>query len=226
MSVGAPYQYTLPEGPYGSTLGDGVNQFTDPTGEIEAVPYTGTPPYGEPPLWEATEPAPWPVDPPFDSTWEDDYLHEQIHGAPNRGYDIEVWVNPSNPGVPNLGPANAPSGQTGHTQNILPDPAAEQGWGLDPAIVNARYPNVQGANPYYASGTYRRNGQLDFNSDGLPLNGGALDIELQNQLRYQRSTTHGRLADVPQSVPYSSVVPVGGQAGPLAIIPEGDEAIY
>lgn len=221
---------TNPNSAYG-TLADGVYQYADDMGEIQAIPNTRTPPYGEPVLNVDGYESPYPVGQPIDTDAEDEALHQQINGPSggwaSHGYDIGEWVNPSNPGIPNLGPVNQQPVQSGHSQIVIPNPAAEQGWGLDPAIVNSRYPHSENTNPFYGYARYRRNGSLEFNSTGIPLNGGALNIELQRSMTQRRSTVHQRLADVPASVPYSSTVPVGGSAGPLALVPNTeDEAIY
>jgi hypothetical protein len=151
-------------------------------------------------------------------------------GAPWRGYRIQGWVNPSNPGVPNLGPVNEQPFYSGHSQITVPNPSAEQGWGLDPAVLLARFPHSEGVNPFYSVGRYRRNGSLDFNASGLPF--GHVTAGRVQQLTVasrQRSSVHRRLVDNPQPVPYSSTVPVGGSAGPIPfynLVPDHDEGIY
>lgn len=216
----------FPQRPYG-TQGIGVQQFPV-DGEFQAIPNTGTPPFGEPVLYDETSELPFPVDPPFSTAREDDFLHEQINGTPWHGYEIGEWVNPSNPGIPNLGPPNVQDFQSGHSQIAPHNPSAEQGWGLDPAILQARYPHSENINPFYATGTHRRNGALEFSSQGLPFGSVTQQhVQAQSAVTRGRSTVHQRLADNPIAVPYSStVVPVPGNAGPMNLIPAADEGIY
>lgn len=215
------------------TLGAGQRQFVGDEGEFQGMPYRGTPPFGEPVLNDEFDEAVWPIDPPIDPAYEDAYLHGQMHGTPWHGYFIQGWVNPSNPGIPNLGPVNEQPFYSGHSQITVPNPSAEQGWGMDPAVLLPRFPHSEGVNPFYSSGRYRRNGQLEFNSAGIPFGSvtqqrvQALTIGTRN-----RSSVHDRLADFQPGVPYSStIVPVGGQAGPQALyayapLPTEDDGIY
>lgn len=213
-----------PDAVYG-TLGSGVDRF-QADGDFQAIPNRTTPPLGEPPLYDEAEEPVYPLDPPINTAAEDELLHAQMHGAPWRGYRIQGWVNPSNPGIPNLGPVNDQPYVSGHSQITVPNPSAEQGWGLDPAILLARYPHSEGVNPFYATGRHRRNGQMEFTASGLPFGNIVADQTLTAVSR-GRSTTHQRLADTPASIPYSSTVPVGGSAGPIPnLVPDHDEAIY
>lgn len=223
---------TDPTSAYGTLGENGVMFAVDPnTGEIEQVPYTGTSPYGEPALFQSPEvPAaiPFEANQRIDVAAEDEFLHEQLHGTPWHGYEILEWVNPENPGIPNLGPPNEQDFQSGHTSIVVHNSSAEQGWGMDPALLVARYPKVQNTNPFYATGTHRRNGEFPWAVAGLPF----ADLTQQNvQLshvgRRRTSSVHGKLADIPPFVPYSeNVVPVQGNAGPLNLIPDGAEGIY
>lgn len=214
-----------PRTPQG-TLGAGVGQFSDGE-EFQAIPWTGTSPYGEAALYAESEEAPYPTDPRIDPAGEEEFLHDQMYGVPWHTYYLAGWVNPSNPGIPNLGPPNEQDNQSGHSQIVVHNPSAEQGWGMDPAILVARYPHSEGVNPFYARGTHRRNGALEFTSAGLPF--GSMtqqSVQMQTVLTRRRSTVHRRLADNPMAVPYSSTVPVHGQAGPMNLIPEADEGVY
>ena len=222
----------VPGPPFG-VLAEGVVQYVDPeTGEIERIPYTGTPPFGEADLGVAvTEEPILPAAP--NPTLEMDLLHEQVHGTPfstpdGRGYDIEQWQNPSNPGIPNLGPVEGDTGTLARDAVVHHYQSDEQGWGMDPAVLLPRYPVSEGLFPGYSIGTHRRMGDLEWLPDMMPFGDRALtNVELQYQLRRKVSAVHGKLVDNPQAVPYSStVLPVPGQAGPLNLVPEADEAIY
>jgi hypothetical protein len=98
------------------------------------APYTMTPPYGEPipaeeiangPQLEQTEPAPAP------QGYTDDELVPIISDADPSTFPAPEWENDPQyyglgvpPGVPNW---NQPV-ETGHSQIVLPNPAAENGW--------------------------------------------------------------------------------------------------
>lgn len=221
-----------PNSVYG-TLGEpGIGFAINPmTGDIEQVPYTGTSPYGEPAMFlspEVPEAVPADAHQRIDVAREDAFLHDQLHGTPWHGYRIEEWVNPENPGIPNLGPVNEQDFQSGHTSAVVHNASAEQGWGMDPAILHARYPKVENTNPFYATGTRRRNGELAWFVPGLPFSDVVQQrVQLQHAGRRRTSSVHGKLADIPAFVPYSeNRVPVPGNAGPMNILPEGTEGIY
>jgi hypothetical protein len=218
------------------TQGTGVLTYIDPeTGDIEAIPNTATPPWGED-QWLGAAPVPSPIggeddnwlgDPPPDSQAEQAAQEFWIEdGRAWHGYQADLGVNPQNPGVPNLGPANVQDFQTGDSQIVRHVPAAEQGWGLDPAILVPRFPHVENTNPYWDSFAHRRMGDLEWVPQDMPFG----DLTAQNVELYWRgykrpSRLHGRLVDQPPAIPYSYQVPVG-QAGPLDLIPVGDEAVY
>lgn len=223
--------------PYG-TLADGIYTYIDSDGELQAIPNTGTPPFGEPVLnteLELEDPiagAPVaPVDPPLALSAEEDFLHEQLHGAPWHGYHGDANVNPANPGIPNLGPVGEQPYMSAHTSALIHNSSAEQGWGLDPAILLPRYPQAQGVNPYYRNlGTHRRMGDLEYVPTAVPF--GDLtqqNVQLQWQLRRRVSQSHGAQVDNPPPMSYAERVghvPVHGQAGPLNLVPETDIGIY
>lgn len=216
---------------YGTHGEPGIGFSIDPiTGSIEQVPYTRTAPYGEGPLIEAAQ-----IDaglPPdahanFRPGDEEVFLHEAIHGTPWHGYDIQEWVNPTNPGIPNLGPVNEQPFQSAHTSAVQHNPSAEQGWGMDPAILLPRYPKVTNTNPAYARGTRRRMGDLEFDPESLPFwNVTGQNRAFQQAGQHRSSSMHGKLADIPAAVPFSSTVPVYGNAGPFDILPDAVQAIY
>lgn len=201
--------------------------------DAQQVPWTGTPPYGEPPLYNENfdlnddQVTPNPTTPPFNTAQERDAQHEWIHGTPWHGYDIQEWVNPQNPGIPNLGPVNIQPFESSHTNAMPHNASAEQGWGLDPAILYPRRPNVQNTNPYWSMTQFRRMGGLAWNVPGIPFG----DVTQQRPQAYaagrrRPSFTHNRLSDVPPNVPFSSTVPVYGNAGPIDILPEDPGGVY
>lgn len=210
------------------TLGGGLITEVDVYGNIQAFSYTGTPPYGELPLHDETvsdaDQGIAPIPRVTDAQMET-FLHEQIHGTPWHGYDIQHVVNGDNPGIPNLGPVNEQDFQSGHTQITVENSSAEQGWGMDPAILYARFPRSDGANPDYASGIHRRNGTLDWDAPGIPF---SQFTQGQSQLQWQlqrRSGQHTRVIDPATGVPFVEVVPVYGQAGPIPELPNVETGV-
>lgn len=231
-----------PTSAYG-TLGDGTLTYVDELGDIQVIPDTQTPPYGEPPMVgpldgdpdmggdEFANPifGPDVGGPTFGPIGDDtETIHEEIHGtAQPRGYAIEDWQNPSNPGIPNLGPINDQPAMTAATSARHHFQSDEQGWGLDPAILHPRFPHSENVFPGYGQAVRKRNGTLEVSSFDLPYGQfSAINWELQYQEMRRASSLHGRLFDTPTPVAYSDTVPVGGQAGPFNLIPEGDEGVY
>jgi hypothetical protein len=232
--------YTPGEPLLGDTLQTGVPAYVSDTGDLETIPWTGTPPEGEPTLlgpWAGPggETAdvletPYAGDPPFSEDVEDLMLHDAIHGPGLQGYNIESWANPSNPGIPNLGPVNAQPlmGGASSTSGSSPrDPSVEQGWGMDPAVILARYPHSENVNPFYNQYVYRRFGT--YNEVWAGPEYGAFS-NIADELRWQdvlnSGSGHARLVDNPQGVPYSSTVPIGGGYTGQEYIPDSDEAVY
>ena len=216
----------------------------DSVGGISQAQPDGTPPFGEPVLYPVRA-----IDPgnPWDSVTaiyrdqvmidhaaEESVLHHQIHDAlgqatPATRYPLtgKERVNPTNPGIPNLGPPNRQANQSGHTSIIVHNASAEQGWGLDPAILVPRFPRATGDNRYYArlSG-YRRNGSMDVvvAPPQIAVVTQGARMSLFARLR-QTSTVHGALADVAPSVPWSSNQPIGPSIF-VNTLPPDVEAIY
>lgn len=215
-----------------SNLDIPVQPTVDGVGGISQVQIDGTPPYGEPVLYVDQIQAIYRDSIMIDPTTEEEIIHRWIHDAfPNTAPDSPITgkyqVGPDNPGIPNLGPPNRQLGQSGHSQNIVPNPSAEQGWGLDPAILIPRFPRSVGDNRYYArlSG-YRRNGSMD-----IVVAPPGVDFVTQGKrqaifgpTRF-RSQTHKRLVDIPASVPYSANQPIGPTVF-INTLPDGVEAIY
>jgi hypothetical protein len=219
---------TNPNSAYGTT-GLGQSVFYDEFGDIQAIPYNVTPPYGEPAIRQANPGEDpnltlfsAPPDPPFNSAQEDQMLHEWVHGTPWHGIDLGEWVNPTNPGIPNLGPVNDQPFQSAHTNAVPHNASAEQGWGMDPAILYARYPKVQSTNPYWSMGAFRRMGGLAWWVPGIPF-GSMTQGEVQAWWASQKRTgTHARLVDVPPNVPFSATVPIAHQAASQPLPAEAD----
>jgi hypothetical protein len=168
-----------------------------------------------------------PVEPPVNTKAERQAQHEWIHGTPWKGYDLEEWVNPENPGIPNLGPVNDQPFYSGHTNAVPHNASAEQGWGLDPAILYPRFPKVQNTNPFWSVGAFRRMGGLAWAAPGIPYGDVTQkDGQAYAAARRRPSYTHGKLSDIPSNVPYSSTVPVGGATGGPNILPDDPGGVY
>lgn len=222
---------TNPRSAYGTLGLTGTIYYEGAFGGLDSYPDHGTAPEGEMPLIETQhEPGTAPVTIVQEITPDasEVFLHEQVHGVPWDGYDLGEWVNPSNPGIPNLGPPNEQDFQSGHTSAIVHNQSLEQGAMLDPAILVTRYPKSENVNPFYATGSWRRNGTFIPAIGDLPfgqLTQGSRQMQAMGRRRV--SVVHGRVADVPVAVPFSSNrIPVGGNAGPMNILPLGTEGIY
>lgn len=226
---------------YDGTLGDGTLTYVDELGDIQVIPDTRTPPWGEdsPETGPADAGSQWgdptwgpstPVNPgPIDSGQQYDEDHEAIHGtAQPRGYDIEAWQNPSNPGIPNLGPINQQPAVSARFSVVHHYQSDEQGWGMDPAIINPRFPHSENVFPGYGQGTRKRNGTLEVSSIDYPYGTNTAEVwELQYQELRNASRLHARLVDNPQPVPFSSTVPDSIAAGAVISQELGyDEAVY
>jgi hypothetical protein len=212
----------------------------DAYGDVQTIPYTGTPPWGEPVAHVIPEQAafgnPWDSVTAIyaggatmiDTALEDDLLHAWIHDAgPNYGTDYPNGsINSDNPGVPNLGPPNEQLYQSSHTSAVQHNSSAEQGFGMDPAILVARFPRTAGDNPYHGLWTHKRNGQYEYVPDPAKLHTvtqGTWQAQWQKVIRV--SSMHARLVDVPQSVPFSQTVRLGG-GSPGSPLPVDTEGIY
>lgn len=261
-NMGAGVQEETAQSPYvveSKAGGVAVGYWSPPEGgfgepyEYEVIPYTGTPPAGEGDLESAASYGGdntgvymgsdpdygWPgsVEPPQLATIRDQLElaeAEQSGLGQPRTIVLEEWVNPINPGVPNLGPVNEQNYQDGDSQIVRHVPSHEQGALLDPVLLQSRFPHVENTNPYYNEyGQYRRNGEVEY-VPAAEMPWGrmeAMNWQLQFADRMMFSgQSHGKLADVPASVPYSSTqLPTPGQAGPFGFASDlvaGDEAYY
>src|SRR5581483_2117622 len=191
-----------------ATRGAGVLQYVDQDGEPQAIPVTQSSFYPAP-IWSAEEISE--VNDEFAETGLSPYVVDppvNLHATEEREHEQPAF--------------------TSRTQVVPHVQSEEQGWGMEGRVAEERFPLVQGPNPYYNFWAWRRNGALDFSSEGVPFgrvtNAGVQAIE---ELRRNRSSVHQRVVDNPASVYFSETVPVEGQAGP---IPEPlsvhDEAIY
>jgi hypothetical protein len=144
-------------------------------------------------------------------------IDEQLNGqTPNATYEL-AWVNPEVLGPTGYGPWNDPSNyQTGHSQNILSNPASEQGWGVGPARAWAHYPQSECPNPDRNMGQHLRNGQYPYVSAETALYY-RTQLEWEQQWAgYKFRSPVAPVANVPPSVPFVQTVPTyGGGFMPL-----------
>lgn len=122
------------------------------------VPYRGTPPWGEPPAYEQFDAGVLPASEIEMSPSED--LHARINLAFGHDALHLDWYNDPQFGWPPPGAPNVQDFQSGHTQVIVQNQAAEQGALTDPAFIWPRYPHMENHARAYNWGTARRNGGL------------------------------------------------------------------
>ncbi len=70
----------------------------------------------------------------------------------------EIIVNPHEWTPTGWGPENEQPFQSGHTNNLITNPSAEQGMGVGPERRWAHYPHVEQPNPYRNLNAYQRAG--------------------------------------------------------------------
>lgn len=160
---------------------------------------------------------------------EDDWLHEVVNGETSNAAIDESWVNNMVYGPQGFGDWNEQAYETGHTQIIQADPAAEQGWGVGPARRWAHYPKTDSPNPTRNFGTHNRNGQLPWVAASSSLyERSQLAWEAQWQPYKYRSPV-SPVVPVPVSVPFVQVVPTfggGPSPHPGVDLPVGDEGVF
>jgi hypothetical protein len=195
--------------------------------DLESVPYRGTAPWGEHPIYDEPEqpiiPAHTPIVSPSD---EDRQLHKDINLAfgtlalqldYHGGNDDQYGYPP--PGAPNVQPF-----QSGHTSITVHNQSAEQGWGTDPAFKWPRYPHMENKFPgYNANGVFRRNGQW---IQGALLHPRQKYMQHQRDMQLRHAIMHRMhgviVTDAPSVTHTYNVVPIDptGQE-PFAIGVEG-----
>lgn len=129
--------------------------------DYNSVPYRGSPPWGENPIYTEAEPDPTPpVTQLIDPAWEDRVLHAWQSLAHGQGAFALDWENDDQYGYPPPGAPNMQPWDGGHfaAPHVF-DPSREQGWGMDPAFRWPRYPHMENKfTRYNQNGQWRRNG--------------------------------------------------------------------
>ena len=161
----------------------------------------------------------------------EDYLQEVINGETSNEAFAENVVNNAVYGPQGFGDWNVQPYYSGHSQNIVSDPSAEQGWGVGPARRWAHYPKVESPNPARNEGQHLRNGSLPWVvTDSALYYRTQLAWEQQwDQFKQRRPVA--ATVPVAQSVPYVQTVPTfaGGPAPtPGLDVPIGgdDQGVY
>ena len=167
--------------------------------EPQLVPYRVTPPWGEPPFYDEVEAGVLPASSIEFSHTED--LHNRInlawgHDALQLDYYIDDQYGYPPPGAP-----NQQDFQSGHTQITIPNQAAEQGWGTDPAFAWPRYPHMENHARAYSWGVARRNGQLEAPKDFRPMIAGMQQARDQLFQNFQRKGIHQATVQAVGTVP-------------------------
>lgn len=142
------------------------------------------------------------------------WLHEIVNGeTPNEAYWEDV-VNNRVFGPQGFGDWNAQPFESGHTQIIVSNPAAEQGWGVGPARRWAHYPKVDSPNPARNEGQHLRNGQLPWVTADSSLYERTQLAWEQQWAPYKHRSPVAPVVPVASSVPYVQTVPTYG-GGPV-----------
>lgn len=186
-----------------------------PAGELGLVPYEQTPPWDEYGLWDAYIEAPVP---PVDLREQGEAEALITAPAGYSAYDLGLaWDNDPQYGWPPPGAPNEQPFMSGHTQIVVHDPTDEQGWGQDPAFAwPARYPHMEGHNPYYGMGIARRNGSWPVAKNPLYYTEVMEQVRNMSFRRYQRTGRHGVIvAGYPSVTNTANTFPVQ-QAGPYS----------
>jgi hypothetical protein len=161
---------------------------------------------------------------------EEAWIHQQVNGeTPNGAYE-EVWVNVQQYGPTGLGPwTNQDEFQTGHSQNVVSNPAAEQGWGVGPARRWSHFPVEDSPNPFRNRMVHLRNGELPWVTSTSSLYERSQLAWEQQWDQYKRRSPVAPVVQVPVSVPFVQTVPTysgGPSPHPGVDLPIGDEGIY
>jgi len=143
------------------------------------------------------------------------WIHETMNGETSNAAYVEDVVNNAVYGPQGFGDWNIQAYQTGHTQNVVSDPAKEQGWGVGPARRWAHYPKTESPNRARNLGQHFRNGQLPWVSVESSLYERSQLAREQHWAPWKMRSPVAPVVPVPPSVPYVQVVPTysGGPEG-------------
>ena len=157
------------------------------------------------------------------------YIAEVMNGeTPNQTYPEDV-VNNAVYGPQGFGDWNVQAYESGHSQIVQSNPAAEQGWGVGPARRWAHYPKVESPNPSRNFGEHFRNGQLPWVSNESKLYVRTQLAREEHWSPFKQRSPVAPVVPVAPSVPYVQTVPTfsGGPVEypgidvPLGVWPDG-----
>lgn len=139
------------------------------------------------------------------------WLHDVINGPTPSAAPEEEWVNLTITGKPGYGSFNEQPFYTGHSQIVVSNPGAEQGWGVGPARRWAHYPFSQLDNPTRNAKNHLRMGQLPWAySEQNMLYYRTQLIWEQQWDPYKRRGPVNPVVPVATTVPYTQTVPTFG----------------
>ena len=143
------------------------------------------------------------------------YIAEVMNGETSNAAYTEDVVNNAVYGPQGFGDWNVQAYESGHTQIVQANPAAEQGWGVGPARRWAHYPKVESPNFARNFGTHFRNGQLPWVSVESSLYERSQLAREQHWSPFKQRSPVAPVVPVAPSVPYVQTVPTFS-GGPVA----------
>ena len=188
---------------------------------VDPMNTTGDPSVQAPPLPAPTSPA------AVQAT--EAWLHQVINGETSNEAYVEDVVNNAVYGPQGFGDWNVQAYESGHSQIVQSNPAAEQGWGVGPARRWAHYPKVESPNPSRNFGEHFRNGQLPWVSNESKLYVRTQLAREEHWSPFKQRSPVAPVVPVAPSVPYVQTVPTfsGGPVEypgidvPLGVWPDG-----
>jgi hypothetical protein len=160
---------------------------------------------------------------------------EQMNGETSNEVWPEEVINPAVYGPQGFGDWSTAPYESGHTQIVLSNPSAEQGWGVGPARRWARMPVTDNPNPCRNANVHLRNGALPWvTQDSYLYERSGIEWELQFQ-QYKQRNPVTPVIPVATSVPFVQTVPsYGGGDVPIpgvdqplnAVMIDGGTGVY
>lgn len=122
-----------------------------------------------------------------------------------------IIVNPREFGITGWGDWNSQQFQSGHTNNVVTNESAEQGWGIGPERQWGHYPTPDQPNPYRNLNAWQRSGTDTYNAniyrpEVTAYWAQALGYQLSQAAVKQRASGYPTVNQTP-SVPFVSTIP-------------------
>ena len=133
------------------------------------------------------------------------------HGEPEwPPIGVTTHVGVDNDAPTGYGPPNQQQYQSGHTQNLVTNPSAEQGQGVGPERLWPHYPHAEQPNPFRNLNVFQRSGQDSYSPNVYRPEVAAywaqsLGIEQQSSATRNRSPV-APVVDQYPSVPYVQTI--------------------